>query len=412
MEQLNKESKILIATFSPWMEGKRLPMNGNIDPLIDFFSPKVKRLALIDQQYPGSDDVIPRVEVYEEGQLIKKSTASLLLYILYPFLKVFNYNATHVIFKLRDFFSVILYGLQSRSSFDYFIGLESINAIAGIFLRKIGKVEKVVYYVFEYSPNRYNQKWFNRLYLWLDQFCVKNADFVWDVSSEYKKVRIQIGLDPQSTSYIIHVPIGLYADQISTSLESEIIPQSLVFMGSLGPENGPDIAVEAFKILEEKFPQSKLHIIGAGKGIDELKKLVNTLNLNEKVVFHGYIIKRKELTETLSKFQIALAPYKYSPGAPRLYGYAIKIQLYLAAGVPVVTSMVPPLGKKAAEEGAALQVDDNPRDFAGAITKILSNRKIYNDLRKNANQFNRDLIWENVFNTAFKKMSIISKKSL
>src|SRR5258708_2590192 len=164
---LTLKTTVLIATFSPWKNGKRLPINGNVEPMIDFFTRRVGKTVLIDQVYPGSDFVMPRVEIYQKKkQKIKK--VSWWVYLLYPFLKASNTDATHISFKLRDFFSVLDVGLQTKNPNDFFIGFEAINALGGVLLKKIGKVKKVIYYVSDYSPNRYQQKWFNDLYLWLD----------------------------------------------------------------------------------------------------------------------------------------------------------------------------------------------------------------------------------------------------
>ena len=50
---INKRSHVLIATFSPWKNGVRLPINGNLEPMRDYFVPRVKKVVLIDQVYPG-----------------------------------------------------------------------------------------------------------------------------------------------------------------------------------------------------------------------------------------------------------------------------------------------------------------------------------------------------------------------
>src|SRR4051812_39345186 len=101
MNPPTKNSTILIATFSPWHNGKRLPINGNVEPLLDFFTAKVKKTVLIDQVYPGSDFVMPRVEIYSgKKQQIKKQ--SWWMYCLYPFLQATNTGATHITFKIRD----------------------------------------------------------------------------------------------------------------------------------------------------------------------------------------------------------------------------------------------------------------------------------------------------------------------
>lgn len=408
MSPLNKKTKVFIATFSPWQKGKRLPINGNLEPMLDFFVPKVRKIILIDQVYPGSDFVMSRIEVYENGRKTKVTCLSWWLYFLYPFLKLTNYGGTHTPFKLRDFLSVIDQGIKSHEKFDFMIGFEAINAIAGVFLRKIGKVDTVIYYVSDYSPSRYKNKWFNKLYLWLDRFAASNADFIWDVSVAMQPARIKAGLDFRKSAPVLHVPNALYPAQIKAAPLKDIIPYSLVFVGTLGVENGPDLAIESLPYVLKKFPKTLLNIVGGeNSDLERLKKLVNKLKLEKRVIFHGFISDREEVSKTIRKFMVALAPYMHISGSARLYGDATKIRAYLGAGLPAITTDVPPLGKEVEEEGAALIVKDSKEALAGAVIQIFSDNKLYLRLRNNAIKFAKNNTWENEFNNAFEKMSKI-----
>ena len=410
MTSLNRNTSVLIATFSVWKKEKRTSLNGNVEPLLDFFVPKVKKTVLIDQPYPGSDMLMPRIEVYEKGKKSAIFRSSALLYLLYPFLKIVNYHDTHPSFKIRDFFSVIDWCLRDSTVFDYFIGLEAVNAMAGIFLRKFGKIKKVIYYVSDYSPQRFRIGIINTLYLWLDRFCASHADFIWDVSKAMQPARIKAGLEEKKSARALHVPNALYPVQIKTESMSKIVPFSLVFMGTLGVENGPDIAVEALPIVLRKFPKTILHIIGGGKeDVDRLQKLAEKLKLKEKVVLHGFIANREKVSEAIRIFYVALAPYPFIEGSPRLYGDATKIRAYLAAGLPVITTHIPPLGKEAAEKGAAILVGDNSEAFAKAIIQVFSTRNLYLRLRKNAIRFAKNNTWENEFAKAFEDMERIAQ---
>ena len=140
---IHKFSHILIATFSPWKNGVRLPINGNLEPMRDYFVPRVERVVLIDQVYPGSDFVLPRVEVYENGKFKNIFPIAFMMWILYPFLQIFNKSGTHIVFKMRDYLSVIVEGLRTKKPFDLFIGFEAINALSGVVLRRLGKVKKL-----------------------------------------------------------------------------------------------------------------------------------------------------------------------------------------------------------------------------------------------------------------------------
>ena len=83
---LDKNSSVLVATFSPWKNGQRSPTNGMVEPFINFFSNHVNNFALIDQPHPGSDKLLPFVEIYKNGKYKAIKKSSLLVSWLYPFL--------------------------------------------------------------------------------------------------------------------------------------------------------------------------------------------------------------------------------------------------------------------------------------------------------------------------------------
>lgn len=403
-----KANSVLFATFSIRNNGQRTATNGMIEPMTTFLAPKVDRFILIEQPHPGSDTVIPFVEVYKKGKLIKKSQPLILPQLMSPLLKITNINQTQAIFKIRDFLSVLEFILRNKpKKHNLFIGLESINALAGIILKKLGIVENVVYYVSDYSPARYKMPWFNKLYLFLDKFAATHSDFIWDVSLAMMPARIKVGLDPQKAAPVIHVPNALFPEQINHLLYSKIIPNSLVFIGTLGKINGPDLAIKALTIVLRSVPDATLHIYGAGEpDMTRLRKLTEKLKLNDKVIFHGFISDQIKLSKETSMYAIGLAPYLAVPGSPRWWADATKIRLYLAAGLPVVTTQVPPLGKEVEKYKVGLVAKDMPKDQANAIKKLLKNKSFYKQMRKNAIQRAKNNTWDNTYSQALKRMSI------
>lgn len=406
--KLTKNSKMLIATFSPWEKRIRLPINGNLEPMRDYFSKKVLKTIIIDQPYPGSDFVMPRVEVYSKEKQEKFKKLSWYTYFLYPFLILSNKPGTRIIFKLRDILSVIDVGLNSNTKFDFFIGFEAINALGGIFLRKFGKVKKVIYYVSDYSPNRYSNSIFNKIYLLLDRVAFKNSDVIWDVSPAMLPARIKSGLSKDIKKNVLVVPNALYPKQISVLPESKIENFSLVFMGTTGKENGPDLAIEALPLILKKYKKTKLHIVGGGRE-EEFKKIAKRLKILDKIVFHGFIADREKVSEEIRKYMIGLAPYLNFKSSARLYGDATKIRAYLASGLPVITTTVPPLGNEIEKFGAGIVVSDNKKELAKAVIKLFGNKKKYSQMRKRAFDFAKNNTWEKEFNKAFKKMEKFEK---
>ncbi|HSX09840.1 MAG TPA: glycosyltransferase [Candidatus Saccharimonadales bacterium] len=403
--KLNKNStKILFATFSPWIKGVRLPTNGSLEPLREYFLPKVKTLVLIDQPIPGSDFVLPRNELYKNEKFEGIVPCAWYVSWLYGILWKNNTLGTRISFKIRDFLSVINMGFVFRP-YDVFIGLESINAMAGIVLKKFGLVKRVVYYVSDYSPNRYSQGWFNSLYLWLDRFACYHSDYIWDVSTAMQPQRIKAGLKEGKSSPVIHVPNGLFEDQILSNSPKDTIANTIAYMGTLGKENGVDILIQAMPLVLKKLPTAKLHIIGGGKDdLERLKALTVKLKLDKQIIFYGFVQKSADMARILGTARVAVIPYLAIPGSARWYADANKIRAYAAANLPIVTTHVPPLGQEAAKQGAAIIVQDNSQEIAEAVIKVLTDEKVYSRMRKAAGKFAKNSTWENTFNQAFSQM--------
>lgn len=413
IKSLNKNSKVLVATFSPWKKGIRAPTNGMVEPFINFFSKTVNNFILIDQPHPGSDTLLPRIEIYKGRKLSKIEKSSLLVSWIYPILRLTNVSKTQVSFKIRDFLSVIDFVARNKKKYDLFIGFESVNALAGIILKKIGKIDTVVYYVSDFSPKRYKQKWFNALYLSLDKTAAKYSDATWNVSHAMPRARKKLGYDMKKFSPQIYAPNAFFKHQIKHNPLSKIKPYSVVYAGTLGPENGPDLAIKAMPRVLKKFPKAILTIIGDGRKEDEKKlaKLIKKLKLEKSVDLKGFIPTNEEMLEIVRQHKISIAPYKAVPGSVRWYADAVKIRTSLTCGLPVVTTHVPPMGKEAEKAGAGIVVQDKVDQLASAIIKIFSNDKLYLKMRKNAIAAARENTWKNSYSNALKAMGISIKSS-
>ncbi len=402
---INKTGSVFFATFSCYEKGKRLPRNGMIDPMLYFFVPRVKRFVLLDQPHPISDTIHPFVEVYESGKMSMRYRISPFLYLpVYLYCVLEKHGLTRISYKLRDFISVCIVGFTRNETYDLFVGLEAINGLAGIILKQLGRVKTVIYYVSDYSPVRFGNTFFNRIYLWLDRFCVTHADFTWDVSPAMQEGRIKAGLDANKKYRVIHVPNGLFPSQIKSLPISERTKDSLVYMGNLEPDFGVELAILSLKEIKEKRPGATLRIIGGGENIFGLKRLVKKFKLGKAVIFYGHVIDNDEMARIVRTSSIGLAPYRAFPESIRWYGDAGKIRQYTAVGLPVVTTHVPPLGRYIVEKGAGIMTKDTVKSFSDGILRLLSDDALYEKLSAAAVKVSRDNTWEHVYTKALEDM--------
>lgn len=411
IKSLNNKSRVLVASFSPWKNGQRSPTNGMIIPFIDFFSKRVRHFVLIDQPHPGSDTVIPFVETYENGKKKRIKRSSFIVSWLYPFLSFGKDTSTSMIFKFRDFLSVIDFVLRSHKKYDLLIGFESVNALSGIFLKKLGKVDTVVYYVSDFSPRRYRSGWFNSLYLFLDKIAAKFSDATWNVSPAMPEARKKLGYDMNKLSPQLYAPNAFFREEIKYLPISKVQPYSIIYAGTMGPDNGPDLAIKAMIKILKKFPKAILTLAGGHSEKDErkLRKLIKDLKLEKSVNFRGFIQTNDQMLDLVRHHRLSVAPYRATPNSVRWYADAVKIRTSLACGLPVVTTHIPPMGKEAQKQGAGVVVKDDVNQLAEAIINIFSNQKLYLKMRRNAIAAAKDNTWENSYSNALRAMGISLK---
>ena len=170
-------------------------------------------------------------------------------------------------------------------------------------------------------------------------------------------------------------------------------------------ENGPHILIDAFRIVLESFPKAKLLIIGGGDGEKRKEKQIKYNGLEKNVQVTGYISDECEIIKLEKKAAIAVAPYTIMRHSRKPYGDVIKIRMYFACGLPVISTPVPPVIKEIRDEGLGeVAFDDSPEKIAKEIMKYISNpSKIFDD-RKRVIEKAKNSNWNDNYSNALKKM--------
>ncbi|NJM71996.1 MAG: glycosyltransferase family 4 protein [Cyanobacteria bacterium CRU_2_1] len=143
-----------------------------------------------------------------------------------------------------------------------------------------------------------------------------------------------------SQNHLYVVPNGVNPDRFPPDLKS-ICPSTsknftVGFVGSLKPWHGLPVLVEAFAILHQRVPKSRLLIVGDGTEKADLVADLSARGLLEAAHLTG-AVPPNEVPELLASMDVAVAPY---PDQSQFYFSPLKVYEYMAAGVPVVASRI------------------------------------------------------------------------
>lgn len=155
---------------------------------------------------------------------------------------------------------------------------------------------------------------------------------------------------------------------------------------TLEKKYGIDYLIKGFKILKDENPNKNLNlkIGGSGSQLENLKKLVNELNLEDSVEFLGRI-PLDEVSNIFNTFDIAVFPsLRESFGVA-----AVEAQ---ACGIPVIVSNVGGHPEVIIDGKTGIIIEsENSRQISDAILKLLNDK----NLRESMSMKGRNFIKEN-----------------
>ncbi len=300
---------------------------------------------------------------------------------------------------LRDFIFV-LGTLRRKRGCRLFFGIDNLNCFAGIVARRLGWVTKVVYYVIDYTPRRFGNRLLNWIYHCIDRYCVRHADYVWNLSERMAEVRRTQGLSAKRNMV---VPVGVKLDETRTVQEKEVDRYRLVLISHLTASKGVQLALAAMAKIVEGSPRARLEIIGTGPYESELKKLAAPLIDKGLVKFSG-AMGHEQLFDYLPTCGIALAPYVQDKDSISYYADPTKPKEYLACSLPVVITRLPWTAELIHKEGMGLAIDYDKRQLVEACLRLLGDDDFFWECRRRARKYAMGLDWRMIYDKALEQM--------
>lgn len=270
---------------------------------------------------------------------------------------------------------------------DVFIGIDPLNALAGVILKKMSLVKKTIFYCVDYTPTRFKNRILNNVYLGIDKYVSKNSDEIWNVSSRIIDVRKKQGIPDAKIKFVPNSPVFGNCPRLP---EKKVDRNKIVMVAGLTHSPVLDIVLKAFKNILRKFPKVKLSTIGTGTYQERLVEKTKKMGLSKNINFLGQLA-NIDLLREVSKSGIALAIYTFSKNYTWVYyGDSKKAREYMACGTPVIITDVVGTAEDVEKYKSGLVIKPNSKSLEKAMEKILGDKKFWLQCRKSAIKLGKD----------------------
>lgn len=301
---------------------------------------------------------------------------------------------------IADFYRVIRFVLATEQTYDTFVGVDNLNCFAGLVLKRVGKVKRVIYYSIDFIPIRFSNSILNTFYHQMEIFGVKHADEVWNVSPRIAEGREEFLHISQKKHRQKVVPIGVWVERMRKGRAKRVKPHQALFIGHLLEKQGVQLVIEAIPHIVKEVPTFNFLIIGDGEFMKPLKKLVKKFSVEKYATFLGWVFDRQELNRYMAESAIGLAVYKPEKDRLRNFSYfadPTKIKDYLSAGLPIILTDVSYNAREIEKNHAGIVVKYQADRVASAILSLMSDHKRLAIYKENSLKLAEEFDWNKIF---------------
>jgi glycosyltransferase involved in cell wall biosynthesis len=195
------------------------------------------------------------------------------------------------------------------------------------------------------------------------------ADQVIVVIEEAKERLVELGIETKKINVVANYPVLEDFKEIEKkkSTGGQVI---MLYAGGIGEHRGLQYVISAMPEILRHHPKVVLKILGEGNYKTSLERQVQTLGVENSVVFTGQVSYHRVLEE-LAMTDIALIPHIKSEHTDSTIPH--KLFQYMYSGIPVIASNCKPIERIIKESGAGYVYSwDSPGEFAANVHKLIS----------------------------------------
>jgi glycosyltransferase involved in cell wall biosynthesis len=293
---------------------------------------------------------------------------------------------------------------------DVWVAFNNLLCARGLLERRMGRVGQVLYWAVDFVPDRFGKgSPLTRAYDALDVLCCRDVDLRVELSRQAlagRDARLRLGAEEGAPRAI--APVGAWIDRVPVVPEDGWRSRRVVFIGHLVERMGGDTVIEAMAVLAERGIDVTADIAGHGPMEQQLRDRSARLGLDDRVRFHGFISDHRRLEHLLSEAAVALAPYSTRVESFTRYADPSKLKSYLAAGLPILLTDVPPNAHDLVAHAGAQLIADDPVALADAIEHTLADPAGWRRRRLQARRYARQFDWSSIVGGVLKLVGLES----
>jgi glycosyltransferase involved in cell wall biosynthesis len=280
---------------------------------------------------------------------------------------------------------------------DAWFGFNPLACARGLLARR-GR--RVVLWSVDFVPNRFGAGTLpTRVYDRLDRLSCRHADARVELSEAARDGRnARHALEGAAADAHI-VPMGAWIDRVATTPADGHSRRRVVFLGHLVERQGVAVLLDALAACNYAAD-----IIGTGPLDTELRG--RSARLGVDVTFHGYLADHREVERILSAGSVAVAPYRRTDDSFTRYADPGKLKAYVAAGLPIVMTDVPPNARELEAEAGAEIVADDAVAIAAGITRAFDSPEEWRARRASALAYARRFDWNVLLGELLDKLDL------
>jgi glycosyltransferase involved in cell wall biosynthesis len=276
---------------------------------------------------------------------------------------------------------------------DVWFGFNPLACARGLAARRLGRASRVVLWSVDFVPDRFGRTPLTRLYDALDRFCCTQADARVELSEAARDGRnARHGL-PEGRTPTRIVPMGAWLSRVPRVPEDGHERRRVVFLGHLVPRQGVGVLLDALAELRRQGVEISADVVGDGPLARSLRTHAARLQIDEIIRFHGYVEDHRQVEEILAAASVAVAPYVRSADSFTRSADPGKLKAYLAAGLPIVMTDVPPNARELARDAGAELVADEPAALANVVETLLRSPESWRERRERALNYAQQFDW-------------------